>query len=71
MKINYKLSMLAWLINFDIMSTPLSLVVPPHCIALAIIIISLNLNPIEIKLNHEPQEEEEEDLSAQNITIFR
>lgn len=71
MKINYKLSMLAWLINFDIMSTPLSLVVPPHCIALAIIIISLNLNPIEIKLNHEPQEEEEEEegnyLSAQEI----
>lgn len=70
MKINYKLSMLAWLINFDIMSTPLSLVVPPHCIALAIIIISLNLNPIEIKLNREPQEEEEEEgnyLSAQEI----
>ena len=47
MKINYKLSMLAWLINFDIMSTPLSLVVPPHCIALAIIIISLNLNQLK------------------------
>lgn len=67
MKVNYKLSILAWLINFDIMSTPLSLVVPPHCIALAIIIISLNLNPIEINLHHEPLLPNENCLSAQEI----
>ncbi|KAI5950312.1 CTK2 [Candida margitis] len=50
--INYKISMLSWLINYDIIQTPLSLVVPPHCIALAIIIISLNLNPAEMNLQH-------------------
>ncbi|KAL6453658.1 CTK2 CTD kinase subunit beta [Candida maltosa Xu316] len=69
LKVNYRLSMLAWLINYDIISTPLSLVVPPHCIALAIIIISLNLNPKDIKLNHKEEEKEEvDDDDSEQIT---
>lgn len=44
----YKFTYFAWLVSFDIMSTPLSLVIPPHCIALAIIIVTLNLKPYDI-----------------------
>ncbi|ABN67447.2 RNA polymerase II C-terminal domain kinase beta subunit [Scheffersomyces stipitis CBS 6054] len=40
LNINYRLSLFSWLINFDLMSSPLCLVIPPHCIALAIIIIN-------------------------------
>ncbi|KAG5421860.1 CTK2 [Candida metapsilosis] len=58
--INYKISMLCWLINYDIIQTPLSLVVPPHCIALAIIIISLSLNPKHMNLQHHEIGEDEE-----------
>ncbi|EGW34993.1 uncharacterized protein SPAPADRAFT_58117 [Spathaspora passalidarum NRRL Y-27907] len=59
--INYRMSILSWLICFDIMSTPLCLVIPPHCIAVAIIIISLNLKPQEIKLDHHEIGEEDDD----------
>ncbi|WLF77944.1 RNA polymerase II C-terminal domain kinase beta subunit [Lodderomyces elongisporus] len=52
MDINYKVSMLGWSINYDIIQTPLSLMIPPHCIALAIIIVALNLNPKGLALKH-------------------
>ncbi|KAI5954729.1 CTK2 [Candida theae] len=58
--LNYKISMLCWLINYDIIQTPLSLVVPPHCIALAIIIISLSLNPKDMNLQHHEIDEDED-----------
>ena len=70
LKIDYKLSMLSWLISFDIISTPLSLVIPPHCIALSIIIISLNLNPKDMKLTHQEEQEiseEEENKKVEEI----
>lgn len=61
--INYKISMLCWLINYDIIQTPLSLVVPPHCTALAIVIIALSLNPNEMNLqHHEIGEDDEEEV---------
>ncbi|RCK60788.1 CTD kinase subunit beta [Candida viswanathii] len=66
LKINYRISMLSWLISFDIISTPLSLVVPPHCIALSIIIISLNLKPKEMKLSH-TEEGEDDDAKIEEI----
>lgn len=62
--INYKISMLCWLINYDIIQTPLSLVVPPHSIALAIIIIALSLNPREMNLqHHEIGEDDEQEIT--------
>lgn len=53
--IDYKLTLFAWLVSFDLLSTPLCLVIPPHCIALAIVIVTLNLKPkdIEAKYNEE------------------
>ncbi|CAK9438499.1 uncharacterized protein LODBEIA_P27230 [Lodderomyces beijingensis] len=48
--VSYKVSFLSWLMVYDIIQTPLSLNVPPHCVALAIIIISLNLNPSDMIL---------------------
>ncbi|GEQ69282.1 hypothetical protein JCM33374_g2953 [Metschnikowia sp. JCM 33374] len=45
---DYKLTLFAWLVSFDIMSTPLSLVIPPHCIALAVVIVTLNLKPVDL-----------------------
>lgn len=48
--LDYKLTLFAWLVSFDIMSTPLSLVIPPHCIALAIVIVTLNFKPRDIKI---------------------
>ncbi|KAG2732405.1 hypothetical protein G9P44_004822 [Scheffersomyces stipitis] len=65
LNINYRLSLFSWLINFDLMSSPLCLVIPPHCIALAIIIISLNLKPKELNITHEMVDEEsDEELNA-------
>lgn len=56
--------MLCWLINYDIIQTPLSLVVPPHSIALAIIIIALSLNPREMNLqHHEIGEDDEQEIT--------
>lgn len=52
LEIDYKLTFFAWLVSFDIMSTPLSLVLPPHCIALAIVIVTLNLKPYDIKAKY-------------------
>lgn len=48
LELDYNYTMFAWLVSFDILSTPLSLVVPSHCIALAIVIITLNLKPSDI-----------------------
>lgn len=64
--IDYKCSMFAWLITFDIMSTPLCLMIPPHCIALAIIIITLNIKPKEVnhQYNKADTEQDDEQLSA-------
>lgn len=50
--IDYKTTMFCWLISFDIMSTPLCLIIPPHCIALAIIIVSLNLKPKDLNTKY-------------------
>ncbi|RLV94389.1 CTD kinase subunit beta [Spathaspora sp. JA1] len=59
--INYRMSSLCWLICFDIMSTPLCLVIPPHCIAVSIIIISLNLKFKDLKLIHHEIDEDKDD----------
>ncbi|KAK6456242.1 cyclin-like protein [Scheffersomyces xylosifermentans] len=68
--INYKLSLFSWLINFDLISSPLCLSIPPHCIALAIIIIALNLKPKELKMTHElVDEEDDEQLNEKLETI--
>lgn len=48
LSIDYKTTMHSWLVSFDIMSTPLCLMIPPHCIALAIIIVTLNLKPKDL-----------------------
>lgn len=53
LSINYKVTLYSWLMSFDIMSTQICLMVPQHCIALALIIISLNINPIEIFTEYE------------------
>jgi len=47
--LDYNYTLFGWLVSFDILSTPLPLVVPPHCIALAIVIITLNLKPTDIR----------------------
>lgn len=52
LKLSYKLTFFAWLISFDIMSTPLLLTLPPHCIALAILIVTLNLQPTDIEAKY-------------------
>lgn len=57
MELDYKLTFFAWLVSFDIMSTPLSLVLPPHCIALAIIIVTLNLKPSDVNCKHGDEEQ--------------
>ena len=62
--------MLSWLISFDIISTPLSLVIPPHCIALSIIIISLNLNPKDMKLTHQEEQEISEEEENKKLKKF-
>lgn len=57
LKMDYKLTLFAWLVSFDIMSTPLSLVIPPHCIALAILIVTLNLKPLDLKAKYGGEDE--------------
>lgn len=67
LNIDYTNTMHSWLICFDIMSTPLCLMIPPHCIAVAIIIITLNVKPHELihKYNKgEPQ------LSSSNLNTI-
>lgn len=56
LNIDYKNSMYSWLISFDLMSTPLCLMIPPHCIALAIIIVTLNIKPKEIMTKYKKDE---------------
>lgn len=46
--IGYKNTMFSWLVGFDLMSTLLGIMIPPHCIALAIIIITLNFKPKQL-----------------------
>lgn len=46
--IDYINTMYSWLICFDVLLTPLCLMIPSHCIAMAIIIITLNVKPKEI-----------------------
>lgn len=52
LKLSYEFTLFAWLISFDIMSTPLLLTLPPHCVALAIIIVTLNLRPTDIQAKY-------------------
>lgn len=56
--LDYNYTMFAWLVSFDILSTPLPLVVPPHCIALAALIITLNLKPSDIKTQYGEKSDE-------------
>ncbi|KAG7193060.1 RNA polymerase II C-terminal domain kinase beta subunit [Scheffersomyces spartinae] len=49
--IGYKNTMFSWLVTFDIMSTLLGIMIPPHCIALAIVIITLNFKPKQLSVN--------------------
>lgn len=53
LSLDYKTTLYCWLVSFDIMSTPLYLTIPPHCIALAIIIITLNIKPTDIKTKYQ------------------
>lgn len=43
--LDYTNTLHVWLVCFDIMLTPLCLMIPPHCIALAAIIVTLNVKP--------------------------
>lgn len=61
--LDYSLTLFGWLVSFDIMSTPLCLVIPPHCIALAIIIVSLNSAPKGMKVKHGPSDTATENIS--------
>lgn len=63
--LNYKMTMFAWLVSFDIMSTPLSLVIPSHCIAMAIVIVTLNVKPDEMNLKFN-----EEDATVDTAAIL-
>lgn len=47
-KLNYTESLFCWYIAFDLMSTPINLMLPPHCISLAIIIVVSNLDTSEL-----------------------
>lgn len=53
LQLDYKASLFAWLVSFDLISTPVYLMIPPHCIALAIIIITLNIKPNDIKSKYQ------------------
>lgn len=55
--LDYNLLLFAWLVLFDISQTPLCLVIPPHCIAMAIVIVSLNLRPKVINAKFTPTAE--------------
>ena len=59
LKLAYKFTFFAWLVSFDIMSTPLLLTIPPHCIALAILIVTLNLRPTDIDVKYADETEED------------
>lgn len=59
----YKTTMFSWLICYDIMSTPLCLMIPPHCIALAIIIVALNINPKDMNTNYNKADDSQTDLN--------
>lgn len=50
--LDYKYTMFAWLVCFDLMITPLNLMLPPHCIALAAIIVTLNFAPDDLIVSH-------------------
>lgn len=64
--IDYIHTMYSWLVCFDIMSTPLCLMIPSHCIAVAIIIITLNVKPKDIahKFNRGEQQLSSHDLNV-------
>ncbi|CAI5757598.1 unnamed protein product [Candida verbasci] len=64
LKINYKISILSWFIQFDIIQTPLCLVIPPHCIAVGIIIVALNLKPKELHIEDNTDDDYDEILNS-------
>lgn len=47
-KLNYTQSLFCWYIAFDLMSTPINLMLPPHCISLGILIVVSNLDTSEL-----------------------
>ena len=63
LQLDYKASLFAWLVSFDLISTPVYLMIPPHCIALAIIIITLNIKPNDIKSKYQQLHENDVDYS--------
>lgn len=52
--IPYRLTLFAWVMAFDLLATPLPLIVPPHCIAVAILVVALNLKPNDIATKRAP-----------------
>lgn len=46
--LDYKTTFFSWLVCSDLMSTPINLMIPPHCIAVAILIVTLNLDTDEL-----------------------
>lgn len=65
--IDYKSTMFSWLISFDIMSTPLCLIIPPHCIALAIVIVTLNLKPDDLITKYHKSDTPDYETNLNNI----
>lgn len=56
LNVDYKVTFYCWLIAFDLMSTPLCLMIPPHCIAISIIIVALNLKPKDVRTKYNKSE---------------
>lgn len=64
--LQYKLTFTNWLIAYDLISTPLVLMVPPHCISLAIIIVSLNLR-LDVMVERGSTDDEDQELILDSI----
>lgn len=47
-QLDYKTTFFSWLICFDLMSTPVNLMIPPHCIALGILTVAVHLDTLEL-----------------------
>lgn len=67
LNIPYRLSLFAWIMAFDLLASPLALIVPPHCIAVAILVVSLNLKPNDITTNHDSDDHANDTESLEQI----
>ncbi|EGV60011.1 hypothetical protein CANTEDRAFT_116031 [Yamadazyma tenuis ATCC 10573] len=52
-KLSYEKTFFSWLVCFDLMSTPVNLMLPPHCIALGVVIVATNLDTSELSITEE------------------